>query len=328
MGKQQKRTFFKRFRDKFRLIIYNDNTFEEVWYIRLSRFNLMALLSSLLILIIGGVFALVAYTSIRELIPGYPDGNMRRTIYMNAVRLDSLENEIRMRDQYFRNIKALIAGEEPDNLVELTDTSVDNASIDFSTSVEDSILRIQIEEEEQYNLSVFVDDTSPRDLAGIHFFTPVRGLITQPFNERENHFGTDIGAAQNEVVKATLDGTVTLADWTVETGNVIYLQHENNLISVYKHNAELLKQVGNIVKAGDAIAIIGNSGELTTGPHLHYEVIRYSKQINPLSIKMLPAGKLTGVQLVAFQKYKEQLDQQCDNLREVYAKGVETVASG
>jgi len=281
MGIQQKRSFSQRFRDKFRLIIYNDNTFEEVWYIRLSRFNLMALLSSLFILIVGGVFALVAYTSIRELIPGYPDGNLRRTIYMNAVRLDSLENEIRMRDQYFKNIKALVAGAEPDNLVDLTDTSTDNSSIDFSTSLEDSILRMQIEEEEQYNLSVLADEPSPKDLAGIHFFAPVRGLITQPFNARENHFGTDIGAAHNEVVKATLGGTVTLADWTVETGNVIYIQHENNLISVYKHNAELLKQVGNVVKAGDAIAIIGNSGELTTGPHLHFELWHNGTPIDP-----------------------------------------------
>ena len=281
MGKKEKKKPSRSFRDKYRLIIYNDDTFEEVWYIRLSRFNLMALTSSLLILIIAGVFALVAYTSIRELIPGYPDGNMRRTIYMNAVRLDSLENEIRMRDQYFRNMKALIAGEEPDNLVELTDTSQDNASIDFSSSIEDSILRIQIEEEEQYNLSVLMDEPSPKDLAGIHFFAPVRGLVTQSFNASVNHFGTDVGAAHNEVVKATLDGTVTLADWTVETGYVIYIQHENNLISVYKHNAELLKKAGNVVTAGDAIAIIGNSGELTTGPHLHFELWHNGAPIDP-----------------------------------------------
>jgi murein DD-endopeptidase MepM/ murein hydrolase activator NlpD len=281
MGKQQKRSISKRFRDKFRLIIYNDITFEEVWYIRLSRFNLMALLSSLFLLIIGGVFALVAFTSIRELIPGYPDGNMRRTIYMNAVKLDSLENEIRMRDQYFRNIRALVAGEEPDNLVDLTDTTTENSTLDFSTSFEDSILRIQIEEEEQYNLSVLAEAASPKDLAGIHFFTPVRGLITQSFNSMEEHYGTDIGAAVNEVVKATLGGTVTMADWTVETGYTISIMHENNLLSVYKHNAELLKKIGNKVKAGDAIAIIGNSGELTTGPHLHFELWHNGTPIDP-----------------------------------------------
>lgn len=281
MGKQQQRSVSRRLRDKYRLIIYNDNTFEEVWYIRLSRFNLMALLSSLFILIIGGVFALVAFTSIRELIPGYPDGEMRRTIFMNAVKLDSLENEIRMRDQYFSNLQALIAGEEPDNLVDLTDTTTEVTTLDFTTSLEDSILRIQIEEEEQYNLLVMNEGPGPTDLSGIHFFAPVRGMITQSFNARGEHFGTDIGAAHNEVVKATLDGTVTMADWTVETGYTISIQHENNLISVYKHNAELLKKVGNVVKAGDAIAIIGNSGELTTGPHLHFELWHNGTPIDP-----------------------------------------------
>jgi murein DD-endopeptidase MepM/ murein hydrolase activator NlpD len=283
MGKRQNRSFGDRLRDKFRLIIYNDNTFEEVWYLRLTRLNMFALSATILILIVVGVFALVAYTSVRELIPGYPDGNLRRTILMNAVRLDSLENEIRMRDQYFQNIRALVSGEEPDNLVNLSDTSIEITNVDFSKSIEDSILRIQIEEEEQYNLSVLPVQYSPRDLASIHFFTPVRGHVTRPFKSTENHFGTDIGAEPNAVVKATLDGTVTMDGWTVETGYVIYLQHENNLISVYKHNSLLLKKTGNVVNAGDAIAIIGNSGELTTGPHLHFELWHNGTPIDPQS---------------------------------------------
>jgi murein DD-endopeptidase MepM/ murein hydrolase activator NlpD len=283
MAKGQKRSFGDRLRDKFRLIIYNDNTFEEVWYIRLTRLNMFALSSTIFILFVVGIFALVAYTSIRELIPGYPDGNLRRTILMNAVRLDSLENEIRMRDQYFENIRALIAGEAPNNLVNLSDTSVENSPLDFSRSIEDSILRVQIEQEEQYNLSVVPTQSSPRDLASIHFFAPVRGLITRPFNANENHFGTDIGAEPNEVVKATLDGTVTMDGWTIEYGNIIYIQHENNLVSVYKHNSVLLKKTGNVVKAGDAIAIIGNSGELTTGPHLHFELWHNGTPVDPQS---------------------------------------------
>ena len=283
MGKRQNRSFGDRLRDKFRLIIYNDNTFEEVWYLRLTRLNLFALSSTLVILIVVGVFALVAYTRIRELIPGYPDGNMRRTILMNAVKLDSLENEIRMRDQYFQNIRALISGEQPDNLVNLTDTSVEISDVNYSKSMEDSVLRMQIESEEQYNLSVLPQQSGPRDLASIHFFAPVRGLVTRPFNASENHFGTDIGAEPNEVVKATLDGTVTMDGWTVETGYVIYIQHENNLVSVYKHNSVLLKKTGNVVKAGDAIAIIGNSGELTTGPHLHFELWHNGRPVDPQS---------------------------------------------
>lgn len=283
MKEQKKKSLADRLKDKFRLIVYNDSSFEEIWYIRLTRINIVILTSSLVILVVVGIFALTAFTGIRQLIPGYPDENLRRTIHMNAVRLDSLENEIRMRDQYFQNIRSLVAGEEPPNPVSIGDTNIEPESFEFSRSMEDSLLRIQIEQEEQYNLLTLSEQRSPTDLAGIHFFAPIRGLVTLPFNASENHFGTDIVAAPNEVVKATLDGTVIMAAWTVETGYVIHIQHENNLVSVYKHNSELLKQAGNIVKAGDAIAIIGNSGELTTGPHLHFELWHNGTAIDPQS---------------------------------------------
>ena len=158
---------------------------------------------------------------------------------------------------------------------------IDYGTIDFSKSVEDSILRVQIEDEEQYNLTVVDNRSRVSGLTGVHFFAPIRGMVSSPFDATQNHFGTDIVAASNEVVKATLDGTVIMASWTVETGYVIQVQHKDNLISVYKHNAELLKKTGNVVKAGDAIAIIGNSGELTTGPHLHFEIWHNGTPINP-----------------------------------------------
>jgi murein DD-endopeptidase MepM/ murein hydrolase activator NlpD len=283
MSEQQKRSLAERLKDRFRLIIYNDSSFEEIWYIRLTRMNIVILTASLVVLVVVGIFALTAFTGIRQLIPGYPDENLRRTIHMNAVRLDSLENEIRMRDQYFQNIRSLVAGEEPPNPVNIGDTSLETEPVQFSRSVEDSLLRMQIEQEDQYNLLVLSNQRSPTDLAGIHFFAPIRGLVTLPFNASENHFGTDIVAAPNEVVKATLDGTVIMDAWTVETGYTLHIQHENNLISVYKHNSELLKESGNIVKAGDAIAIIGNSGELTTGPHLHFELWHNGTAIDPQS---------------------------------------------
>jgi murein DD-endopeptidase MepM/ murein hydrolase activator NlpD len=281
MTKKSKLNNANNLNDKYRLIIYNDQTFKEVWYLRLSKLNFIALIISIFIFLSAGIYSLVAFTSIREMIPGYPDDNVRRTILMNALRLDSLENEIRIRDIYFRNLNAIISGEEPDNMLASVDTSIEYTNIDFSKSLEDSILRMQIEEEEQYNLTV-VDDISPSSgLVSIHFFAPIKGHVTNTFNAYENHFGTDIVAAPNEVVKATLDGTVIMASWTVETGYVLEIQHANNLISVYKHNAELLKKVGNLVKAGDAIAIIGNSGELTTGPHLHFELWYNGTPINP-----------------------------------------------
>lgn len=281
MTKKSKLNNNNRLNDKYRLIIYNDQTFKEVWYLRLSKLNFITLTISIFIFLSAGIYSLVAFTSIREMIPGYPDDNVRRTILLNALRLDSLENEIRIRDIYFRNINAIISGEEPDNMLTLVDTSVEYTNIDFSKSLEDSILRVQIEEEEQYNLTVVDDISSSSGLVSIHFFAPIKGHITNKFNAYENHFGTDIVAAPNEVVKATLDGTVIMASWTVETGYVLEIQHANNLISIYKHNAELLKKVGNLVKAGDAIAIIGNSGELTTGPHLHIELWYNGTPIDP-----------------------------------------------
>ena len=200
---------------------------------------------------------------------------------MNSLKLDSLETEIRIRDMYLENINAIIAGEEPKNLMVTPDTMIDYGTIDFSKSVEDSLLRMQIEEEEQYNLSIAENKTRASGLAVVHFFTPIRGMVSGHFDAAKNHFGTDIVAAPNEVVKATLDGTVIMANWTVETGYVMQIQHRDNLISVYKHNAELLKEAGNIVKAGDAIAIIGNSGELTTGTHLHFEIWYNGAPLNP-----------------------------------------------
>ena len=281
MATSQNKNITGKLKDKFRLIIYNDQTFEEVWYLRLSKLNFIALFSSVFLLFIAGVFALIAYTGIRELIPGYPDGNLRRTILMNSLKLDSLENEIRIRDMYLENINAIIAGEEPKNLMVTPDTMIDYGTIDFSKSVEDSLLRMQIEEEEQYNLSIAENKPRASGLAVVHFFTPIRGMVSGHFDAAKNHFGTDIVAAPNEVVKATLDGTVVMANWTVETGYVLQIQHRDNLISVYKHNAELLKEAGNMVKAGDAIAIIGNSGELTTGPHLHFEIWYKGAPLNP-----------------------------------------------
>jgi len=281
MSKKTKRKTDYNLNDTYRLIIYNDETFKEVWYLRLSKINFIVLFLSIVILLSAGIFSLVAFTSIREMIPGYPDENIRRTILMNSLRLDSLEEEIRIRDVYFRNLNAIIAGEEPENLMPSVDSMREYGEIDFSKSLEDSILRVQIEEEEQYNLSVIEDSRQPQGLARIHFFAPIKGHVTNSFSAYENHFGTDIVAGPNEVVKAALDGTVILASWTVETGYVIEIQHSNNLISVYKHNAELLKKTGNPVKAGDAIAIIGNSGELTTGPHLHFELWLNGAPIDP-----------------------------------------------
>lgn len=278
---RRRKLLMNKLKHKYRLVFFNDNTFEEVWHLRLSLLNVLSVVGTVSLFLVTMVVILMAFTSLREFIPGYPDQSMQITIMHNAMRLDSLENEIRIRDQYFSNLNALISGQEPLKYETSQDSAKSFTNIKFTKSVHDSMLRQRIEEEEQFNFSVSSNPKVESSIAEMHFFTPIKGLVTNAYNAAENHFGIDIVASPNEVVKATLDGTVTLASWTAETGNIIQIQHQNNVLSVYKHNASLLKRVGNQVKAGDAIAIIGNSGELTTGPHLHFELWYNGKPVNP-----------------------------------------------
>lgn len=281
MNKERKKHIFNKLKNKYRLSIYNDDTFEEVWYLRLSRLNVFSIVGTSVLLFTIGIIVLIAFTPIREFIPGYPDGNMRRNIINNVYKLDSLEHELEMRDRYFESVNTIIRGGTPVSYENSQDTSIRYEEITFDKSEHDSLLRQQIEEEELFNLSILTNTSNKTDFSSIHFYPPVKGLVTNSFNPSENHFGTDIVTASNKVVVATLDGTVIIANWTLETGYVIQIQHENNLVSVYKHNSELLKKVGNHVTAGETIAIIGNSGELTSGPHLHFELWHNGTPINP-----------------------------------------------
>ena len=279
---KRRKILLNKLKHKYRLVFFNDNTFEEVWHFRLSLLNVLSVTGTVSLFLITIVTVLIAFTPLREFIPGYPNEDMRRTIVINSMRLDSLEKQIRMRDQYFANLNNLISGKEQIKYETPQDTSKTYKNINFTKSIHDSLLRQRIEEEEQFNFSVSVNNKVENSISEMHFFPPVKGIITNNYDAKESHFGIDIVGSPNEVVKATLDGTVIMATWTLETGNIIQIQHQNNIVSVYKHNANLLKKVGNQVKAGDAIAIIGNSGELSTGPHLHFELWYNGKPINPV----------------------------------------------
>lgn len=276
-----KKHYIHKLKSKYRLSILNDQTFEEVLVMRLSRLNVIVGVGGIAILLITMVTLLIAFTPIREFIPGYPDGNTRRSIVENALKSDSLERELRQWRIYLGNLHTILRGENPSNLESLPDTSVRYSEILFTRSQEDSLLRFQIESEEQYNLSVVSGKNDRNNLTRLHFFPPVKGVVTNSFNAQSGHLGIDIVAPPNEVIVAIGDGTVTLSSWTLETGYVIQIQHDNNLLSVYKHNSKLLKQAGTRVKTGEAIAIIGNSGELTTGPHLHFELWHNGTPLNP-----------------------------------------------
>ena len=254
------------------MVLLNEDTFEEVGNLRLTRLNLIAIVGIALILLVSVTYVLIAFTNIRELIPGYPDAAMRQQIRINAMKLDSLAYEQSMRDQYFDNLNRIISGDMPEMYMNDSTGIIGNGEINFGRSSNDSLLRQQVEAEEQFRLSVLNDNQENKKFYDLHFFTPVEGIITGSFSPADGHFGVDLVAEPDAVVKATLDGTVTMSTWTLETGYVIQIQHDYEIISVYKHNASLFKTAGEKVAAGDAIAIVGNSGELTTGPHLHFEL--------------------------------------------------------
>lgn len=278
---EKKRGRWRKLLHKYRLVVLNEESFEEVGFIRLSRLNIISIVGLLVVLLVAIVYVTVAYTPIRELIPGYPDAMMSHNIRQNAMKLDSLERELVMRDQYFMNINRIVNGDRPEDFLNDTTATMGGDEVVFTRSANDSLLRQQVEAEEQFRLSIVDEPAESKGLHDIHFFTPVQGIVTNPFNPVENHFGIDLVAGPEEVVKAALDGTITMATWTLETGYVIQIQHANNIMSVYKHNAELFKSVGLKVRAGDAIAIVGNSGELTTGPHLHFELWHNGVPLNP-----------------------------------------------
>jgi murein DD-endopeptidase MepM/ murein hydrolase activator NlpD len=270
--------------NKFKLTIYNETTLHESFTFNLTKMNVFTISGLFLILIIALVIVLFIVTPLNQFLPKYSDTKMRLQIFENTIKVDSLENEILMRDKYFQNIKNIMEGKNLDDYEESKDTSIMHyENIDFTKSKHDSILRKLIEEEELLSLSVVDDYTDKSDLEHITFFPPVKGIISNKFNSAEGHYGIDLVGSPDEPILATLNGTVILATWSLETGYVIQIQHDNNLLSIYKHNSVLLKNEGDHVIAGESIAIIGNSGELSTGPHLHFELWHNGIPLDPES---------------------------------------------
>jgi murein DD-endopeptidase MepM/ murein hydrolase activator NlpD len=237
----------------------------------------------LFVFIVWGTSTLISFTNLREFIPGYPDVKMRRNILLSAIRLDSLDRELKLRDKYFNNINAIISGGQPLELSSRPDTTKNYKAIAFNTSPDDSALRARVEKEEKYNLTgVSSAAEAVSGLSNLHFFAPVKGIVSGKYEAKTKHFGTDIVTKPKALVSSILEGTVIFTGWTTETGFVIGIQHPNNLVSIYKHNSGLLKETGDLVRAGDAISEVGDSGErYTSGPHLHIEIWYKGSSLDP-----------------------------------------------
>ena len=265
---------------KYKLSVINETSYEEVFNFRLSQLHVLTALSVLAVILVVLTILLIAFTGLREFIPGYPDGNMRQMIAQNALRVDSLENVLLKRDRFFKSIRVVLNGGDTTSLERSREDTARyrNDTIRFQISEQENEFRAAIEERERFNLSLGMKEQN-HDY--YHFFPPVEGIVTQSFDEKKRHYGTDIVAKANAKVAAVLDGVVIFTDWTVKTGYVIQVQHTNDLISVYKHNSILLKKQGDYVRAGEVLGVVGNTGEESSGPHLHFELWRAGNPLNP-----------------------------------------------
>lgn len=281
MPKERKRDKIKKlFQNPYRIVIFNDLNLHIIKQVRFNARTLVMAIVFAVIFIIVGVTVLIAFTPLREYIPGYPTGKMRQMLIRNVLVVDSLDLEIKRRDRYFNDFRAMLAGETP------SDTAVKRGivprpdQVQFKKYDHDSLFKDEIAQE-QTNLGINSVSPARGGVAGLLFFPPLNGMVTSKHDVSNRHFGVDIVGKLNSRISAALDGTVIFAGWTIDTGYVIYIQHEQNLITVYRHNAELLKIQGDKVRAGEAIAIMGNSGKETTGPHLHFEMWLNGVSINP-----------------------------------------------
>lgn len=283
---KEKSRFIDRLRIKYRIVVYNNETYEEKVHFKLTLMNFFSIVVFSSVLLIVLVTYLIAFTHLREYIPGYTDVTLNRRVYEMEQRADSLEIVFTQKDLYINNLKKIIMGDdfETDSINSLLTKS---SNTDFSKIVDrksknDSIFRAEYENDTRNNLfntDILNETTADFDL--VSFYTPMEGIVTNHFNRAEKHYGTDIVSDRSSVIKTIANGTVIYSDWTVENGYTIGIQHSGNLLSVYKHNSVLLKETGDFVNAGDAIAIYGNSGSLSTGPHLHFELWHNGTPLNP-----------------------------------------------
>ncbi len=285
MAKQKQQKKLAKLRNKFRLVVMNVDSFEERFSMVLSPLNIFTWGGLMLIALILLVVVLIAFTPLREWIPGYLDENTRKKATYAALQADSLANELRKNERYLNNVQLILGGHNPDSVMqpntEAPSTTINYDTISGSISAEDKKLREQMETALEYDLVFGEGAPNESSIRSFTFFSPIQGVVTSKFNRKEKHFGIDVAAPKDEPIKATLDGTVIMATWTYDTGHIIQIQHANNLVSVYKHNSVLLHQAGDNIKAGDPIAIIGETGELSSGPHLHFELWFNGRAIDP-----------------------------------------------
>lgn len=265
----------------FRLAIVDDKTHRQLLTLHFTRTTFFVATVSFIVVLTAVIFSIIAFTPVRTFIPGYPDARSKRAAIQNAITIDSLESVIYRWELYSENLRRVVEGEEPikiDSIINANRKSEEGDVDVAELQRQDSLLRQHVKDEEQFGVS----DGVRRDLPieGMHFFTPLKGVVSQGYDPAVHPY-VDITAPAGSVIKATLDGTVIFAGWSDDSGHTIQIQHDGDIVSIYKHNEKLLKKVGDKVTAGAPIALVGNSGELTTGDHLHFELWYKGETVDP-----------------------------------------------
>lgn len=279
MKLKRKKAFWSNIKFKYKLTIFNENTLEEVVGIRVSKLNGLSVLLSVLTVLFLIAACIIAFTPLRNYLPGYMNSEVREQIVKNALRVDSLQTVLQKQNMYIMNIQDIFSGRvKVDSVKSIDSLTVARKDTLMERTKKEEEFRNQYEETEKYNLNSIASEPEAN---GLIFFRPTLGMVSGHFSPEKKHYGTDIAANQNESVLATMDGTVIMSTYTAETGYVIGIQHIQNFISFYKHCGSLLKKEGDKVKRGEAIAVVGNTGSLTTGPHLHFELWHKGFPVNP-----------------------------------------------
>lgn len=280
MSKFNVKSFFERLRFKYKLSILNENTLEEVWYVRLSRLRVYLLAFLCLVVFFFINTMLITKTPLRKFAPGYLDSEVHTDLINKSIKLDSLMTEFQKREEYIDAIKSLMLGNiKIDKVLPIDSVALKHRQQTFTTkSAKEKEFCDNFESEEKYNLSVI---ETKKDQKAFVFCAPTTGVITKKYQLTRNHYGIEITASPNASVVSVLDGNVIFAGYTIDEGYVIEVQHADNFISMYKYNSQLLKSVGDQVKSGETIAVVGSMPMDTKVHHLYFELWHNGKPQNP-----------------------------------------------
>tara|TARA_B100000902_G_scaffold12252_1_gene14902 strand:- start:34606 stop:35451 length:846 start_codon:yes stop_codon:yes gene_type:complete len=277
MSDNIKYDFIKKLKTKYKIVVFNENTIEKMFSVKINLLLIWSIFIVFTFILIVVTFILFSFTPLKEYVPGKTSSETHRDLIVMSTKIDSLTMVINQQGLYYDNFKNILNG-SPIKKYKNPDSNFSiSSNVNLNTSKKDSLFRLKVE------LETSGDILNKNNNDIVFFYKPIDGVFTEYFDKKKKHFGVDIVAGENEFVFSVADGVVFINNWTTETGYVVGVQHLNGFISLYKHNSKVLKSIGEFVRGGEAIAVIGNSGELTTGPHLHFELWKNGEGINPLN---------------------------------------------